>query len=174
MIEFETTLLDFRSNLWRYHFDVPDNVATQFIEGDNRRVICHLSDKILVRSALMSSRDYWFILLNNDLRNKLNINEGDKLHIKIEKDTSEYGHDMPEELQTLLDIDNQFDSFFKALTPGKQRSLIYIVNKVKNTQSRLNKALAIADHLIEQHGVLDFKMLNEKIKYYNNQYKLKS
>jgi hypothetical protein len=54
------------------------------------------------------------------------------------------------------------------LTKGKQRGLIYIVTKVKNTNSRLNKSLAIIEHLKDVKGNLEYKMLNEKIKYYNN------
>ena len=174
MKEFESTILDFHSNLWRYHFDVPHDIAKEFIDGDNKRVICHLSDDVIVRSALMSSKEYWFVLLKADLKKKLALNEGDKIQVQIEKDNSEYGHDMPEELQAILDIDNLFKGHFENLTPGKQRNLIYIVNRVKNTQSRLNKAMAIADHLEEVQGNLDFKLLNEKIKYHNNRSKLKA
>jgi len=57
---------------------------------------------------------------------------------------------------------------FDKLTPGKQRTLIYIVNKVKNPESRMKKAQAISHHLKVCQSNLDFKQLNELIKYYNN------
>ena len=88
-------------------------------------------------------------------------------------EASKYGVDMPEELQAALDQDPLAMEFFDLLTPGKQRNLIYLVNKVKNTNSRINKALAIIDHLTEMQGKLDFKLLNEKIKEYNQRGKLK-
>lgn len=68
----------------------------------------------------------------------------------------------------MLDQDEQGNELFHALTKGKQRSLVYLVTKVKNSDSRLNKSLAIIEHLKDVKGQLDFKMLNEKIKYYNN------
>ncbi|MBE62878.1 MAG: hypothetical protein CMB89_11005, partial [Flammeovirgaceae bacterium] len=71
------------------------------------------------------------------------------------------------------DQDKLASEFFHDLTPGKQRNLIYIISKVKNTDSRINKALAIIDHLTERNGKLDFKLLNEKIKEYNQRGKLK-
>jgi uncharacterized protein YdeI (YjbR/CyaY-like superfamily) len=75
---------------------------------------------------------------------------------------------MPEELQVLLDQDDMGNELFHALTKGKQRSLVYLVSKVKNSNSRLNKSLAIIEHLKDVKGKLDYRMLNEKIKYYNN------
>ncbi|MBK8517794.1 MAG: hypothetical protein IPL55_16360 [Saprospiraceae bacterium] len=57
--------------------------------------------------------------------------------------------------------------FFHALTPGKQRSLIYIVGKVKNTESKIRKSLAIADHLTSNKGKIDGKLLYEALKEYN-------
>ncbi|AWW32505.1 hypothetical protein DN752_21435 [Echinicola strongylocentroti] len=162
-----TTLEKFDSNLWQYHLPVPDDVATAFIEGDDRRVICKIAT-IRFHAALMKSKAYWFILLNTTLREKLGIQEGKKVTINLEKDRSEFGHDMPEELQVLLDQDEEGNKYFRSLTMGKQRSLVYIVTKVKNSNSRLNKALAIVEHLKEAKGTLDFKILNEKIKYYNN------
>lgn len=96
---------------------------------------------------------------------------GQMLHLCIEKDLSEYGMPMPEELQELLDQDEDAWLLFKKLSAGKQRTLIYIVTKVKNTNSRLNKAFAIVHHLKEDRGIVDFKRLGELIKEYNNRHK---
>ncbi|MEQ9302344.1 MAG: YdeI/OmpD-associated family protein, partial [Marinoscillum sp.] len=98
----------------------------------------------------------------------LGIEEGDEISVTIEKDHSEFGHEVPESFQVLLDQDEAGRSFFEELTKGKQRSLIYIVKKVKNIDSQLAKGLAIMHHLKEAKGELDFKRLNELIKEYNN------
>jgi hypothetical protein len=168
MLSFLSTLEDFHTNLWRFHLPVPEEIAAQFIEGDNKRVRVHLEGIPVFPAALMKTKEYWFILLNKPNREKLKIAEGDKLTMTLEKDHSEYGHDMPEEMQVLLDQDEVGSRYFYDLTKGKQRGLVYIVTKVKNTNSRLNKALAIIEHLKDVKGKLDYKMLNEKIKYYNN------
>jgi len=67
-----------------------------------------------------------------------------------------------------LDQDEEGNAFFRSLTPGKQRSLIYIVTTVKNPESRMKKSLAIIHHLKLAKGKLDFRQLNTWIKYYNN------
>jgi len=168
MQNFQSTLENFHTRLWQFHIPVPDELAEGFIEGDNERVICKINNAEPYPAAIMKGKEYYFILVNQQLRNRLGISEGDKVSVTLEKDRSEYGHEMPEELQVLLDQDGEGNAFFQALTKGKQRALIYLVNKVKNPNSRLNKSLAIISHLKEVHGALDFKALNEKIKYYNN------
>ncbi|WP_113924296.1 YdeI/OmpD-associated family protein [Cognataquiflexum aquatile] len=168
MISFLSTLEDFHTNLWKFHLPVPEDIAAQFINGDNRRVRVHLGGIPVFPAALMKTKEYWFILLNKPNREKLKIAEGDKITMTLEKDNSEYGHDMPEEMQVLLDQDEVGSRYFYSLTKGKQRGLIYIVTKVKNTNSRLNKSLAIIEHLKDVKGKLEYKLLNEKIKYYNN------
>ncbi len=166
-IQFSTVVSKFDSNLWGYHFLVPDKVAENFLGGKYRRVRCRVNGQFEISSALMGSAFGWFIFLNTKLVNAHNLSVGAPISVSIEKDTSEYGMDMPEELSTMLDQDEEGNEFFHKLTPGKQRNLIYIVNKVKNVDSRINKALAILHHLKEQKGQLDFKKLNEVIKYYN-------
>jgi uncharacterized protein YdeI (YjbR/CyaY-like superfamily) len=83
------------------------------------------------------------------------------------KDDSKYGMPMPDEFQEVLYQEPDASKYFHELTAGKQRSLLYIVGKVKNTESRIKKSLAIADHLVANKGKLDFKMLNEAFKEYN-------
>ena len=163
-----TELAQFESNpLWGYHLPISTEVAEALIEGNDRRMVCTIQGQEL-HVALMPNKLEYFIMMNKGLVQQLGLKIGQKVEISLVKDQSEYGMDMPEELRELLYQDDEGKEFFHALTPGKQRSLIYLVSKVKNTHSRLNKALAIVHHLKEMQGKLDFKLLNETIKYYNN------
>jgi hypothetical protein len=157
----------FDSSLWGYHFMVPEYIARQFIEGQDRRVICTVNRTLRLQCALMPRNGEFFILLNNQNRKKLQLSLGEEVHYELEKDRTTYGLDMPEELSEMLGQDDGAHAHFHALSPGKQRSLIYIVSKVKNTDSRIRKALAIVHHLNESNGQLDFRQLNETIKHYN-------
>ncbi len=169
MKSFQTVLDKVNSSLgWNYHILVADDIAQEFIDKD-RRVICTVNGVKKLHSALMpDGSGNWFIFMNQKIRSELKIKPGDMLQITLEKDKSEYGMEMPEELQELLNQDDEGSMYFHKLTPGKQRTLIYLVLKVKNTDSRINKSLAIVHHLKEFKGVLDFKILNETIKHYNN------
>lgn len=168
MTRFTTKLEKFESSVYGFHFKVPINLAELFIDGNNRRVICQINGEIRTQSALMPSSEGWYIFMNKSTRKKLDLIEGQEFEVEIEKDHSEFGMEVPEELSVMLDQEEKAREVFDALTPGKQRSLMYIVSKVKNSESRIRKALAIADHLKESNGKLDFKRLNVLIKHYNN------
>ncbi len=93
---FETTLQKFDSDLWGYHFPVPDDVSAQFIDGNDRRVICTVNGQEHIRSGLMPHNGHYFILVNKKLREKLGIKPGSVVTLTLEKDSSKYGMEMPE------------------------------------------------------------------------------
>ena len=173
MADIITKLKKFNSPLWGYHFPIPDQIANTYIDGNNRRVICQINGKHKMQCALMPGKEGYFILINKNLVAKLNLCLEQQVKISLEKDHSEFGHEVPESFQVLLEQDQEGRKYFDALTPGKQRSLVYIVGKVKNVDSQLNKGMAILDHLKAAEGQLDFKRLNALIKQYNQRSKLK-
>ncbi len=69
-----------------------------------------------------------------------------------------------EELAELLAQDEEGNRFFHALTPGKLRTLLYIVGQPKNSDIRLHRALAIVEHLKMNQGKIDYKTLNISIR----------
>ncbi len=168
MMDFQGKLECFDFNHWSYHVPVPDDISTEVLNKFNRRIMVKVNHQGPWHMALMKAKDYWYILINQEIRKALKLEIGDLLSISLEKDTSEFGHELPEEFQVLMDQDEEGNEYFKALTPGKKRSLVYLVTKVKNPESRMKKSLAILHHLRLAKGKLDFKQLNELIKYYNN------
>ena len=172
MTQLKTTLQKFDSNLWGFHFPVPSAIADKFIEGNDRRVICWINDEFRIQNALMPNSEGYFLLINKDLVKKLNLSVGEEVKLKLEKDRSEFGLPMPESFRTLLEQDTEGNRYFEQLTPGKKRNLLYIVGKVKNIDSQLNKGLAILHHLKTEEGKLDFKKLNQLIIQYNQRSKL--
>ncbi|WP_192349689.1 YdeI/OmpD-associated family protein [Algoriphagus sp. Y33] len=167
MIEFQANLDAFEFNHWQYHIPVSDDISSQMMDEKHRRVLVWIKDEGPFHMALMKAKDYWYVLVNQELRNRFNLNEEASFSVKIARDHSEYGHEMPEELQVLLDQEKEGAHYFKSLTPGKQRMMVYTVTKVKNPESRMKKALAIIHHLKLTKGKLDYKQLNELIKHYN-------
>lgn len=174
MTSFISSLRNFKSKLWGYYFPVPAEIAEKYIDGQNRRVICNIDGKHSMQCALMPYADGYFLLVNKEVVRRLGISENVEVKLTLEKDNSEHGHEVPETFQMLLDQDEKGRNHFNDLTPGKKRSLIYLVGKVKNIDSQLNKGLAIMDHLKAEDGKLDFKKLYDLIKVYNQRSKLKN
>lgn len=162
-----TAILDkFDSNLWGHHILVPDIIANQFItEGNNRRVVCTLNNALEFQCALMPMGEGgFFININKKIRDSLKLKVGMQVQATLRKDESQYGLPMPEELEELLKMDEEGNSFFHALTPGKQRTLLYIAGNAKSSDKRISRAIAIVEHLKANQGKIDFKMLNQALK----------
>lgn len=153
---------------WNFTIDVPLDIANQFVEKENRRVICTLNENHAFHAALMpNGKGGYFIMINSEVRKKLKLGEDAKLHVQLKKDTSKYGIHLPEEMKELLLIDEEGSAFFHQLTPGKQRSLLHVIGKPKSSDIRLKKAVVVLEHLKTNNGKLDFKMLNVAFKEAN-------
>ena len=160
---FQSTLEDFHSRAFRFYVPISKEIGNQFLEGGNRRVLFTLEGQGPFHNALMNKEGEYYILVNKKLQQKIGKVEGEQVEVVLEKDESEYGHEVPESFEALLDQDEEGRAYFESLTKGKQRSLIYIVKKVKNVDSQIAKGLAIMHHLKEEKGVLEYKRLNELI-----------
>jgi len=167
-IHFTSILTKFpNSTLWGWHFLVPDDIAKTYVNGKDRRVICTINDQLTIHCALMPSKDAWFVTMNQTNVKKLKLGPNSEINVLISKDTSEYGMPIADEFREVLDQEPLADKYFHALTPGKQRTLLHIINTVKNTESRIKKSLAIADHIVTNKGTINYKLLNEAFKEYN-------
>jgi uncharacterized protein YdeI (YjbR/CyaY-like superfamily) len=99
-----------------------------------------------------------------DIRKRLHLDAGDQVEVMLEADLSKYGMPLPEEFEELLKQDTEGAHFFDKLTPGKRRSLIYLIGKPKNSDKRIEKALIVLNYLKTTRGKLDFKELNLALK----------
>ncbi len=128
----------------------------------SRRVLCSVEGIAPWQAALTHDGQggYYIIVSKERLRSMeragLDLNQ---LLVGLEADESTYGAPMPEELQVLLESDPEGDQYFHALTPGKQRNLIYMLGRFKSEQTRLRKAVAVVDYLKLVRGKLDFRGL---------------
>lgn len=169
---FHAVLEKFVSDVFQYHVKVPEDIKEAFFQQDHKRVVANFNDKVKKHCAIMPGGSFHYLLLNKQEVKKLQAQPGDNLAITLTPDASPLGMPMPEELEVILAQDPDAKAFFDALTPGKKRSLMHLVGKVKNVDSRISKALAIAHHLKEVEGELEYKQLNAAIKAYNQRNKM--
>ena len=163
--KFKAILDKLDSPLWNAHVRIPTSTAKKFIKENAKRILCNINGIHEYPCAIMSNGgDYYFILVNKPLAKKLKIVFGSELNIAIKQDTSEYGMPMPEELEAVMAGDAEYENYFKNLTPGKQRNLIYYIGKYKSTDLKIQKSIVVGEHLKANKGKLDFKMLFEALK----------
>jgi hypothetical protein len=166
VLHFNAVLVESTNKLWGCHFPVPQVVAETLIaQREDRRVVCNLNEKIEYQCALLPRGDGTFLItVNKKTQTKMGLKIGSKVSVSLRKDESEYGLPMPEELAELLAQDEEGSRLLHALTPGKLRTLLYIVGQPKNSDTRLQRALVVVEHLKKQRGKIDYKQLNTEMK----------
>lgn len=153
------------SPLWNSHIPVPKAIAKKFKEAGIKRFTCKIDDFPPFSCAIMpNGNGSYFILMNKEKVKKWKLNFGQSLNVGLISDHSEFGMEVAEEFQVLLDEDIEFKQYFMKLTPGKQRNLLYLVSKIKSSDIKIEKSVIIAEHLKANNGKLDFKMLNQAFK----------
>jgi Bacteriocin-protection, YdeI or OmpD-Associated/Domain of unknown function (DUF1905) len=162
---FTATLESSDDKLWMTHFAVPELIAKVFTDQGTRRVVCTLNEQVRYQCAINPRGALSpVILVNKKLCTTLRVKPGSVPHVVLERDDSTYGLDMPEEFAAVLEQDEEGNQYFEALTAGKKRTLLYIVSSIKHTDRRIERALAIVEHLKTQQGKIDYKQLYSDLK----------
>lgn len=161
-----TSILEPSDNkLWGCHFRVPKKTADVLISAESRRVRCTLNGTQSYQCAILFYRTGLPVIsVNTKVRKALHADLGDEVSVELQKDGSEYGLPVPEELKEVMRQDPQGKDLFHGLTPGKQRTLIYIVGNVKDPEMKIARALVILQHLKECRGSIVYKTLNSALK----------
>lgn len=158
--DFNATLFLLSSTVWSVGFEVPTQIATEYLEANAKRIRCVLNETVAFQCAIMPYGDgRYFVNVNASLQKEAGIQVGDEVAVHIEPDTSKYRLPMPEELQAIFEIDDEVDQLFHRLTPGKQRTLLHMIGKPKSSDIRIKKAMIITDYLRDVNGKLDFEEL---------------
>ncbi len=164
-IKFDAVLDKFSPESGWHFVGVSREVADSFeFAKGSRRVICTLNGAETFPCALMPYDGSFFLMVNKGIRTRLGIEAGDSITVELEKDESKYGMPMPEELQEVLNQDPDGDKLFHLLTPGKQRSILYFVGKVKDIDRRIHTSLIFVEHLKQNDGKIDHKRLQQELK----------
>lgn len=136
---------------------IPEEIAISFLERGHKRVIIHLKGKKL-HCALHFRKDQGhFFYFGKQVWRRLEISEGDVELIEMEADTTKYQVEMPEEMEEVLSTDPGGMKAFESLTPGRQRSILIMIGRLKRVDSRIQKALIVVEKL--KMGITDLKKL---------------
>ncbi len=149
-----------------WHFiPVEAKIGEMFDKKDgSRRVVCTINGSESFQCALLPSNGDFVIVVNRVKRTSLRIVDGDEIEVVLAKDESRYGLPMPEELREVLNQDPDGDELFHSLTPGKQRSILYFIGKVKDIDKRIHTALIFVEHLKRNDGKIDSGRLQKELK----------
>jgi Bacteriocin-protection, YdeI or OmpD-Associated len=173
-MKFTTTIEAFITESTNYgpFFKIPNAIAEALLENTkDKRVQCILNNEITIPRAISKKDDFYYVLMNQEILKKLQLDFGSVISVTLSPDVSKYGMPICEEFQEMLLQDPEGETLFDKLTPGKQRSLIFYINKIKSSQLKIERSFIILEHLKNNKGKLDHEKLQQDIKNYNNNLK---
>jgi hypothetical protein len=130
-----------RAILEKFHVEKDENLFS-------KRFVIKVNNKVNWRggsTVLGEGRSY--ISISKARMKELNVELDDEISIELEKDYSEFGMDVPVEFQEILHQDPEANARFSVLTKGIQRATIYIVNKLKTSEKRIEKSIFLLENL---------------------------
>jgi Bacteriocin-protection, YdeI or OmpD-Associated/Domain of unknown function (DUF1905) len=140
------TLEKFSSGM--HYVMINDDLLTPFLSKNIKRVMCKINDSFDFHCAFMPKKEGGFYInIGSSICNALNLKLGDEVTLSFKEDTTEYQFEMPKELTEVFYQDPDAFAIFDRLTDGNKRSLIYLVNAVKSSEKRIERALKIVEKL---------------------------
>lgn len=135
-----------------YNLYIPEAIFKPFAEAKHSRVRIEISfntKTIEFYAAVKKDKNTgdYKLMFSKEKQKQLGLSLNDYFDMQLFEDTSKYGVDMPEELDAVLLSDHDAYEIFESLTKGKQRSIIYGIIRVKNSQSKIDKALIMCENL---------------------------
>ncbi len=166
--EFKAVIQGKYSNVYSTHVIVPPEIWKFFHDKKVTRFICTVNNSVSYPCAMTSTgKGEHFIMVSKEKMKAIKVPVGTEVLVHVKEDDSKYGMPMPVELEEIFLQDPEAEHWFEKLTPGKQRSLLYMVGKPKSEQTRLKKAVVVAEHLKATRGKLDYVQLNEDYKNFD-------
>lgn len=127
-----------------FYLKIESEIVNQFKNKRHTRFICTLDKLVSFQCGLNHLGDgHFFIILSTMNLQSIDKTVGKKIHFLLKEDPNPLGVDMPEVLTTILDQDKSLKETFNGLTPGKKRNVIYSINKIKDLDKQVQKAIQI-------------------------------
>lgn len=118
---------------------VPGEIATnlQLEKTPRLRVVGEIGE-VPFKGALHPVRGQWYILLSKKMLARIGCSHGDHVDVHFRPDRQDTV-DVPAVLQTALADDDELRDLWDGQTPGKQRSLAYLVASAKTPPTQLKR-----------------------------------
>ena len=139
---------------------LPEKEILPFVEKAIKRVkVAATSENntISFYAAIQKYHGAYLLMLSKAKQKELGVFQNDTIKLQLFEDTSKYGVEMPEELDAVLLSDYDAYQIFESLTAGKKRSIIYMISRYKNSQTRIDKSIVLTENL--KRGIRDQKLL---------------
>lgn len=141
--------------------ELPETVVLPFLDKGQKRVKvkAKFEDRTITFHAALNrwKNGTYSIMFSKNNQKKLGVFPNDYFELQLFEDTSKYGVEVPEEFEAVLYSDFEANQIFESFTKGKQRGIIYMIDRFKSSQKRIDKTLILCENL--KRGIRDNKDL---------------
>lgn len=133
---------------YMHYIELNNKDVKRLTAGGNKRVVCRINNQLDIHAAIMKTKEgMYYVLLAAKYLKQLQVTINSKVTVALEIDTTELQFNLPEEFAEVLATDNEAKEVFDRLTAGNKRGLIALVNLVKSSDKKIERALLIAEKL---------------------------
>ncbi len=159
-IQFASTVRRLKQLLDVHYIEIPVSVMKK-LGKIKKRLLCSVNKEKAFQCGIVNlGEGKGYITLNKKRLKDFQLINGSKIKVTLSIDESEFGMEVPVELQALLDQDKEGNRRFMKLSKGKQRYIIYYVGQVKNSQLRIDRAIMLIENLKRsQEGKENFRQM---------------
>jgi hypothetical protein len=121
-----------------FYLTIPARFVNQFEQKRQTRLLCTIEEKYTFQCGLNHLGDgNFFIIIGSQKMKDIGRKLGDKIRFEIKQDPNLLGVDIPEVLEAMLEQDEELKSIFENLSLGKQRSVIFAIQKIKSIDKQI-------------------------------------
>ena len=121
-----------------FYLTIPAEVVNQFDNKRHTRLICTINEYFTFQCGLNHLGDgNFFIIVGSQKMKEIGKKLGDKVRFEIKEDPNPLGVDIPEVLEAVLEQDEELKSIYENLSLGKQRSVIFAIQKIKSIDKQI-------------------------------------
>lgn len=147
-LEFSTTVGILEHLPGIHYLHIPAEIVAKLGGTMSKRLLCTVNQKLQFQGGLVAlGNGGAYISITQKRMKEIGAKLGDTVKLCLEPDKSQYGMQMPRELETLLSQDEEGMLRFKKLTPGRQRYVIFYINAVKSSDKRIERAVLLIENL---------------------------
>jgi hypothetical protein len=165
MIEFETDIqaIDYL-NYWFVEItpDILAQLPGRKEKGDfNQRLLITLDNKVQWQAGILAlGEGSGLITVQKDRLKKIGKTLGDSVIVQLQKDESEFGVPVPEEIQEYWIQVPESKDRFDTLTPGMKRYILNHISTAKSPEKRLERThILMSNLLLAPQGKETFRFL---------------
>lgn len=122
---------------------IPSEIISELPESGRLRTLGKMNGAEFSLAIQGRKNGNGFFMVGSALRRAAKITTGDPVEIEFSLTDPDF-LELPEELKEVMEQDEEAGKIFFGMTVGMQRSLAYYVSSVKNTDSRIKRALELA------------------------------